>query len=58
MAMSEKVAKDPSSVQQRERQLGPLGGGRPVQAQKSSGGRNGLWRGGPERVRSRRSAGT
>ena len=39
--MSEKkVAKDPSSVQQRERQPGQLGG-RPVQAQNSSGGRNG-----------------
>ena len=34
-----KVAKDPSSVQQRERQPGQLGG-RPVQAQNSSGGRN------------------
>ena len=45
--MSEKkVAKDPSSVQQRERQPGPLGGGRPVQAQN----RNGRWRECPERV--------
>ena len=40
----------PSSVQQRERQPGPLGGGRPVQAQNSSGGRNGRLREGPERV--------
>ena len=48
--MSEKkVAKDPSSVQQRERQPGQLGG-RPVQAQNSSGGRNGRWRECPERV--------
>ena len=41
------MAKDPNSVQQRERQPGPLGGGRPVQA---SGGRSGRWREGPERV--------
>ena len=49
---AEKVSKESSAVQQRERQSGPKWGGRPVPVQQSSGGPSGRWRVGsePQRV--------